>query len=465
MRSFFAALTRHPLSLTGSAIATASAILFLVFFSLDTLGLHGHPYFGILAYLIVPALFVVGLLLIPIGVHRARRSAKAGGEFPVLDFNHPSVRNRFLVFFALTVVNVVIVAVATYKAVEVMDTTEFCGKACHSVMAPEHTAFQRGAHASVRCVDCHIGPGAGWFVKSKLSGSWQLVSVTFDLYPTPIPTPVHNLRPARDTCEQCHWPQKFVGDKLKVLTKYKEDEGNTELKTVLLLRVGGIQGRESKGIHWHVDPANRIRYRSDETREEIYEVERTNGAGEVERWLAADAKEGEKATGGVWREMDCVDCHNRPTHAFDLPERAIDRALEEGRIARDLPWVKKTAVAIMKADYPSREAAEQAIPQALADYYRKEQPQVFSARQADVAAAGAATRDAWLRNVFPAMKVTWGTHPNNIGHEDFPGCFRCHDDGHKDREGKAISQECEACHAILAMEETDPKILADLGMK
>ena len=399
MRSFFAALTRHPLSLTGSAIATASAILFLVFFSLDTLGLHGHPYFGILAYLIVPALFVVGLLLIPIGVHRARRSAKAGGEFPVLDFNHPSVRNRFLVFFALTVVNVVIVAVATYKAVEVMDTTEFCGKACHSVMAPEHTAFQRGAHASVRCVDCHIGPGAGWFVKSKLSGSWQLVSVTFDLYPTPIPTPVHNLRPARDTCEQCHWPQKFVGDKLKVLTKYKEDEGNTELKTVLLLRVGGIQGRESKGIHWHVDPANRIRYRSDETREEIYEVERTNGAGEVERWLAADAKEGEKATGGVWREMDCVDCHNRPSHTFHTPEEEIDKALLEGRIARDLPFVRREGMKLVKADYANAEAARAGIRQGLAAFYAQSYPEVPSTRAADLDSAAAALYEAsesWL---------------------------------------------------------------------
>jgi len=463
VKSFFAALTRHPLSLTGSAIATASAILFLVFFSLDTLGLHGHPYFGILAYLIVPALFVVGLLLIPIGVHRARRSAKAGGEFPVLDFNHPSVRNRFLVFFALTVVNVVIVAVATYKAVEVMDTTEFCGKACHSVMAPEHTAFQRGAHASVRCVDCHIGPGAGWFVKSKLSGSWQLVSVTFDLYPTPIPTPVHNLRPARDTCEQCHWPQKFVGDKLKVLTKYKEDEGNTELKTVLLLRVGGIQGRESKGIHWHVDPANRIRYRSDETREEIYEVERTNGAGEVERWLAADAKEGEKATGGVWREMDCVDCHNRPSHTFHTPEEEIDKALLEGRIARDLPFVRREGMKLVKADYANAEAARAGIRQGLAAFYAQSYPEVPSTRAADLDSAAAALYEAWSSNVFPGMKVTWGTYPNHIGHVQSPGCWRCHDDAHESASGKVISQDCETCHSLLAEEEKDPEILRTLA--
>ena len=462
MRSFFAALTRHPISLAGSAVATASAIIFLVFFTLDMLGLHGHPYFGILAYLIVPALFVVGLLLIPIGVHRARVGARAGGEFPVLDFNHPTTRNRFLLFFALTVVNIVIVAVASYKAVEVMDTTEFCGKACHSVMAPEHTAFQRGAHASVRCVDCHIGPGAGWFVKSKLSGSWQLVSVTFDLFPAPIPTPVHNLRPARDTCEQCHWPQKFVGDKLKVLTKYKEDEANSELKTVLLLRVGGIQGRASKGIHWHVDPANRIRYRSDETREEIFEVERTNGAGEVERWWAADAREGEKATAGVWREMDCVDCHNRPSHTFHTPEEEVDRAMLEGRIARDLPYVRREGLKLIKAEYADAAAAREGIRTGLEAFYSQSYAELPGRRAADLDDAAAALYEAWSSNVFPGMKVTWGTYPNHIGHVQSPGCWRCHDDAHQSAGGAVISQDCETCHSLLAEEEQDPAILRTL---
>ncbi|MCA9773965.1 MAG: cation:proton antiporter, partial [Myxococcales bacterium] len=185
--------------------------IFAVFFTLELFGFHGHPYAGILAYLIVPALFVAGLLLIPIGLRLARRRAQTGKQLPVIDLNVDRTRNRVLVFVALTALNIVIVAVAAYKGVEVMDTTAFCGETCHSVMEPEHTAFQRGAHASARCIDCHIGPGASWFVKSKLSGSWQVVSVALDLYPRPIPTPVENLRPARETCEQCHWPQKFVG--------------------------------------------------------------------------------------------------------------------------------------------------------------------------------------------------------------------------------------------------------------
>jgi hypothetical protein len=461
MKSFFAALTRHPLSLTGTAIATGAAIIFLTFFALDMMGLHGHPYFGILAYLIVPALFVVGLLLIPLGLRRARKRAAAPG-LPVIDFNSATVRSRFLLFLALTVINVVIVAVATYKAVEVMDTTAFCGQACHSVMAPEHTAFQRGAHASVRCVDCHIGPGAGWFVKSKLSGSWQVISVALDLYPTPIPSPVHNLRPARETCEQCHWPQKFVGDRLRVITKFDADEANTERKTVLLMRVGGMSGRSSQGIHWHVDPANAIRYRSDESRQEIYEVERTGADGAVERWYAAGADAGEGATRGVWRSMDCVDCHNRPSHTFRPPAFEIDRALETAGIPRDLPFVKREGLRLLTQEWPDRDAARTGIRAELARFYAESFPAVAAARGGEIETAAEALWEAWAANVFPGMKVGWGTYPNHIGHEESPGCFRCHDDAHATAEGRTIAQDCETCHSLLAMEEVEPEILSTL---
>jgi hypothetical protein len=464
MRSFFAALTRHPLSLAGTAIATAAAMLFLTFFALEIVGFEGHPYFGILSYLVVPALFVLGLVLIPLGLRRARRrTAPAGEPFPVLDLNRAQVRNRFLIFVVLTLLNVVIVATASYKAVEVMDTTEFCGLACHSVMAPEHTALQRGAHAKVRCVECHIGPGADWFVKSKLSGSWQLVSVNLDLYPRPIPTPVHNLRPARETCEQCHWPQKFVGDRLKVITKFEEDEANSELKTVLLMRVGGLAGRESQGIHWHVDPANQIRYRSDESREEIYEVELTGPGGETQRWLAPGAGEGAAAAEGQWRTMDCVDCHNRPSHTFRPPQREVDLAIAEGRIARDLPYVRREGLRLVTAEYADAAAAERGIRDGLRAYYAESHPDLARTRGAEIDAAADALYEGWSGNVFPGMKVSWNTYPNHIGHENSPGCFRCHDDSHANAAGETISQDCETCHSLLAMDEADPEILSTLN--
>jgi nitrate/TMAO reductase-like tetraheme cytochrome c subunit len=463
VKAFFSLLTRHPLSLAGTSITTVAALLFATFLTLELFGMHGHPYVGILAYLVFPALFGLGLILIPIGLRRARAREAAGEVFPVIDLNQPRTRSRFVVFLVLTAVNLIVVAVASLKSVEVMDTTEFCGTACHSVMEPEHTAFERGAHASVRCVDCHIGPGAGWFVKSKLSGSWQLVSVALDLYPTPIPTPVHNLRPARDTCEQCHWPQKFVGDRLKVITRFDEDEENTEKKTVLLMRVGGISGRESQGIHWHVDPANAIRYRSDETREEIYEVELTRPDGSRERWLAPGADAGELAAKGEWRAMDCVDCHNRPSHTFRLPEAELDLAIETGRVARDLPYVRREGLRLLRAEYADRDAARAGLRDGLRAFYSESYPELAASRTADVDAAAEALFAGWSANVFPRMKVGWGTYPNHIGHEQTPGCFRCHDDLHSTASGETISQDCDTCHSLLAMEEVDPEILRTLS--
>jgi hypothetical protein len=462
VKAFIGMLTRHPLSLIGSTIATAASTLFLIFFVLGLFGMEQHPYVGILAYVLLPTVFVLGLVMIPIGLRRARRQKPGATAFPIIDLNRESVRNRVMVFIVLTVVNVVIIAVATYKGVEVMDTKAFCGETCHTVMAPEFTALQRGPHASVNCVDCHIGPGAGWFVRSKLSGSWQVIAVTFDLYPRPIPSPVHNLRPARETCEQCHWPQKFVGDRLKVLTKYDDDEANTEKQTVLLLRVGGVEGRQAKGIHWHVDRDSKIRYRSNESREEIYEVELTGADGKVERWLAPGAEQGEKATAGVWRQMDCVDCHNRPSHIFHTPEEEVDKAIEERTIAHDLPFVHREGLRLIKADYADQDAARTAIRAGLEGFYAQNYPEVAKSRAADIDAAATALYTSWSSNVFPQMKVTWSTYPNHIGHQQSHGCWRCHDDEHKSKDGRVISQDCDTCHSLLAEEEQNPAILRTL---
>lgn len=483
MRNFFIALTRNPISLLGAGITTASATVIVSLFTMDLLGRGGGPYVGILAYLILPAIFVLGLILIPIGIawerRRARRAAAAGRgapSFPIIDLNRARTRSIVLIFLVLTLVNVVVIATATYKGVEVMDSTPFCGATCHTVMQPEYTAYQRSPHARVGCVDCHIGPGADWFVKSKLSGAWQLIAVTFDLYPTPIPSPIENLRPARETCEQCHWPEKFVGDRLKVVTKYQEDEANTELKTVLLMRVGGVQGRESQGIHWHVDPGVRIRYRSDPSRETIYEVELTKADGSVKTFLppAGAASEAAAANGageangagpgaeGPWRVMDCVDCHNRPSHTYRPAEREIDEAIADDRIDRSLPFVRQQGLALVRRDYPSREAAERDIPAALAAFYREKYPEVAAAKAAAVEQAGTALWQAYGSNVFPAMKVSWGTYPNHIGHTDSAGCFRCHDDEHATAEGETIAQDCFTCHNLLAMDEENPQVLADL---
>jgi nitrate/TMAO reductase-like tetraheme cytochrome c subunit len=305
-KNFLASMTHNAISLIGSAIAVATLVLMLTLFAMELWGFEGGPYLGILTYLILPMIFAFGLVLIPIGavLYRRKMRRSAGGEgtllMPVFDLNLQSTRRWLLIFLGATVLNIVIIAGATYKGVHVMETVEFCGLACHSVMEPEYTAHARSPHSRVACADCHIGPGADWFVKSKLDGAWQLVSVAFDLYPRPVPTPLHNLRPARETCEQCHWPTKFMGDELRVIKRYEDDEENTELTTALILKVGGQTVNGSHGIHWHVDRDVSIRYRSDETREEIYEIELTHGDNDPKTYSVRNAPEDE----GVWRDME-----------------------------------------------------------------------------------------------------------------------------------------------------------------
>jgi len=472
MSKLLIALTRHPLGFAGAALTTASGVLFLILLGMEFVGFVGSPYIGILTFLILPGIFVVGLILMPLGVTLARRRDRRSGSgpaterFPVVDLNRDTVRRSVLIFLAATLVNISILAVATYKGVEVMESVEFCGTTCHTVMSPEFTTYQQSPHSRVRCVECHIGPGADWFVKSKLSGSWQLVSVALDLYPTPIPTPVHNLRPARETCEQCHWPDKFVGDRLKVITRYQEDEVNTALKTVLLLRVGGVEGRESHGIHWHVDPTHQIRYRADETREKISEVEMVDAAGNRVLFRGPDASSGDEAEPGgeaaPWRVMDCIDCHNRPSHIYKLPAQVLDTALDDGRIAVDLPYVKREGMRLLQESWGSHEAARDGIPAGLRAFYSESYPDLAAERGEDIDAAGATMAELWTTNVHPQMNVTWGTYPNHIGHAWFDGCFRCHSDEHESEDGRVISQDCETCHTLLAYEEENPEILSQL---
>lgn len=468
MRKFWNLITSHPLSLLGATITTAAAGVFLSFFALAAFGSELGPYSGILAFAVMPAALAAGLALIPLGIWLRRRKERREGidkpAFPVVDLNKAKVRDVAVLFAGLTVVNFGILGVGSYQAVHTMDSTQFCGTACHSVMEPEYATYKRSPHQNVKCVSCHIGPGADWFVKSKLSGSWQLVSVALDLYPRPIPTPVHNLRPARDTCEQCHWPSKFVGDRLKVITHFAEDEYNTEKKSVLLMKVGGMQGRESMGIHWHVDPGNQIRYRSDEKRERIGTVELTRADGSQELFeLPADHEVSKETAAAPWRTMDCIDCHNRPTHIYRLPHDELDAALTAGTIDRTLPYIRREGLKALKGQYASRDAAQRGIGDALRAAYAERGITLSSAQTAALGHAGETLSEIWGRNVFPQMNIGWGTYPSHLGHENAPGCFRCHDDEHQTAAGRTISGDCAICHSVLAMEEENPPILAELN--
>jgi hypothetical protein len=332
-----------------------------------------------------------------------------------------------------------------------MDSVQFCGVTCHTVMKPEFTAYQDSTHSRVACVQCHIGAGATWFAKSKLSGTRQLFAVAFNTHSRPIPSPVKELRPARDTCETCHWPEKFHGDKIQRIYEYGEDEKNTETLTTLQVHVGGGSERLgiAQGIHWHMNVANQVEYIAiDDKRQVIPWVRVKDRFGSV-REYSAEGVTDEQLAKGERRTMDCMDCHNRPSHAIAAtPERAVNEVMARGDIPKTLPFIRREAVKALKVDYPSQDAAEREISRALREFYRSTDPRTYMSSRQDVEKAVQATTAIYRRNVFPEMKVQFGTYPNNIGHMDFPGCFRCHDDNHKSKEGKTISQDCETCHKV-----------------
>jgi hypothetical protein len=460
-------------TLMGAALTTASALTMVGFWALEVLQFRTvHPYAGIVLFLVLPAVFVLGLALMPLGVLVRRRHLLAAGTlpaaYPKIDLGAGMLRRGLMLLAVATLLNVAILSTAAYQSVEYMDSTAFCGTACHSVMAPEYAAYVGSPHSRVNCVECHIGPGAPWFVRSKLSGVRQVFAVTFNTHSRPIPSPVKHLRPARETCETCHWPQKFSSDKLVVRTKYQDDEKNTPLTTVLLLKIGGKSARGSTGIHGrHLDEASRIHYvATDGRRQVIPQVSYLDDSGKTVQYVSTEVKATpEQIASGEQRAMDCMDCHNRPTHAFELPERAVDKAIGSGAISAELPFAKKKAVELLRAEYADGASAAQRIVAGFTEYYRKQQPDAYARHRALVETSAQQVNAIYQRNVFPGMKVTWGSYPNNLGHEDFLGCFRCHDDNHKSADGRAISQDCGACHTVLAMEESDPKVLEKLGLK
>jgi hypothetical protein len=466
-------LGRNPISLLGAVLTTSSASTLLIFWAVELLQPGPvHPYAGIVFFLVLPGVFVAGLLVIPVGALLRRRKLRLAGElpeiYPKVDLRDPLLRRALVLVSFATVLNVLILGMASYRGVQYMDSVQFCGMTCHTVMEPEYTAYQNSPHARVACVDCHIGSGAPWFVRSKLSGVRQVFAVTFHTFHRPVPSPVKFLRPARETCEECHWPQRFEGDKFLVRTKYSDDEKNSPLTTVLVLKIGGHTWQGGIGIHGrHLNTLMPITYvATDEHRQVIPQVTYLGDGGKTVVFNSSDVKvTTEEMARGEHRTMDCMDCHNRPTHAFQMPERAVDLAMSQGRISPDLPFIKKKAVEALHVDYPDRATASTAIPEVITAFYRTNYSSVYAQHRAQIETAADQVKAIYLRNVFPEMKIFWGTYPNNLGHEDFLGCFRCHDGNHTSADGQTIPNDCTTCHDILAMEESNPKILKDLGIK
>jgi hypothetical protein len=444
----FSALARHPLAIAGAVITTASAVVFITLVIAILAGMLNNPYAGLVVFLAIPALFVVGLVLIPVGMSLERRKLLAHpaetSEWPVVDFRRPEVRRNALIIVALTAVNAMIVLLAGYGGLHAMDTPGFCGQACHTPMHPQFQAWQGAAHAGIPCVECHIGEGAAAFVHAKLAGVRQLMQVAATSYPRPIPSGTELPSGAQaEMCRSCHRPERVLGDHVRVIREYADDEANTETVTALQMHMNATAS-SARAIHWHANRSVHIEYvATDEERQTIPYVRVTYPSGQVKEFVAKDAAQ-DAIAGRERRTMECGDCHNAVGHPISpTAERAVDRAIAAAMVSHDLPFVRRESVRLLKASYNSQDEALRAIDEGLRNFYKTRSgatdPQALNRAVRTV-------QDLYSRNVFPPMKVTWGSYPDNKGHVTSNGCFRCHDDSHEAKDGSKISGDCEFCH-------------------
>jgi len=451
--------------MVGAAITLVAGGLFIVFLVIEQYIRDPNPYLGIFVYMALPPVLMLGILLIPIGMLRTKRIIRKRGDLPMpkwpaVDLNKRPHRNAFFVFSVGTVALILVGTVGGYQAFHFSESVEFCGTTCHEVMKPEHVAYQSSAHARVACTSCHVGPGAGWYARSKLSGAYQVYATARNIYPRPIPTPVKALRPAQETCEKCHWPEKFFSAQQKRFNHFMYDEQNTAWPINILLKTGGggHETREPMGIHWHMNISRKIEYIArDERRQDIPWIRVTDRKTQVVAIFQneEDPLTEEEIAAATPRVMDCMDCHNRPSHNYHSPDHLMDQSMASGRIDPSLPEVKRIAVEAMSEMYDTEEEALSAIATAVSRFYTDEYPEVAQTRQNAIEATILEIQQRYSTNMFPEMKVRWDQYPDNIGHFINPGCMRCHDGNHVSDQGAVVSRDCTSCHAILSQGSGD----------
>jgi hypothetical protein len=358
-------------------------------------------------------------------------------------------------FIAGSVLFLLLTAIGSYKAFHYTESIEFCGTLCHKVMEPEYVAYQGSSHSRVTCVECHVGDGAGWYVKSKLSGLYQVYSVLFHKYPTPIETPIHSLRPARETCEECHWPEKFYSYNLHNQKYFLADTANTEWNILLKMKIGSENSALGlvQGVHWHINPNVQVDYiSSSEKRESLPWVRYINKAtGDTTVYLDIYETPDQSAMDTMeLRLMDCLDCHNRPSHQFLPPQKFVDDLMASGRIPVELPEVKSLAMQVFNTSFTDRDSGSALIRESVHDFYNSGYPEVVAGHPELIEEAIDGFLAGYNRNIFPEMKASWDAYPSHIGHTEFNGCFRCHNGNHESEDGKVISRDCNLCHTILA---------------
>ena len=452
----------NKISYFGAALSLVMFVVEGILFVMDFLTPSTNSYLSLFTYVVLPPILIIGLLLIPLGALKKKRDVRLGRisddrETFTFDLANATHRHAAAAFIVITVIFMVMTAVGSYKAFNYTESVPFCGTTCHNIMKPEYTAYLKSPHARVKCVECHIGAGAGWYVRSKLSGARQVVKTLLNDYARPIPVPVHDLRPAKDTCEECHWPGKSFGAIELERSYFPGEPGAIPRWDVrMLMHVSGKEG-ENRGIHAHMNSDHVIYYAADdEKRQQISWVKSVNKKGEAVVYMTKEAakKQFTPSPANI-RRMDCIDCHSRPSHHYEAPMPLVNRAMAEGKISPAIPLIKARAVEVLAAKYASEEEAVARIRAVLSAYYKEKQAEYYAAHRNEVDDAIAYVAELFKSNIFPEMKVRWDVYPDNIGHMISPGCFRCHDGEHNASSGQTITRDCNVCHAIIAQGPAD----------
>ena len=447
----------NPLTMTGSLISLISMVLILFLMMLEFFSDNTKAYIGIITFVVLPSLLMFGIILIIFGAFKENRrllqKESSEKKLPIIDLNNAKHQVAIIFFTVGSVILITFSIIGSFKAYEYTDSDDFCGNICHQVMEPEYTAYQASPHSRVGCVKCHIGSGADWFVKAKISGLYQVYSVFMHKFSRPIPTPVENLRPAAQTCEQCHWPKHFYSEKKINLDFYTSDENNTEYQVTMNIKTGGGSSElgNSTGIHYSMNISNEITYlATDRERMVIPWVKaRNRETGKETIYRSTEAKFSDDLLKPQnLRIMDCIDCHNRPSHIYHQPNRTVNTYMSLNKIDKTLPYIKNLSVQAMEGHANSTETAYKDMRAFILEFYAASYPDVLKNKKVEIEKSIGAVYDIYKRNYFPYMGANWKRYPNNIGHMYSAGCYRCHDGKHVSPEGKVISKDCNVCHAV-----------------